>query len=319
MRTRFLLTALKILFSGGLLYWLIHDLELKQVGLVIADANVGLLSLAFMMFFLGYLITAFRWRMLLSAQGVHARIGFLVQSFMVAIFFNNLLPSTIGGDIVRVYDSWRLGNSRSGAASVVIVDRLMGLLALASYALITVMTAKQLADLIPALPALVLGAALGVGGLAWFVFFAPRRLYQSLEQCLDRRTTQPWRIIAKIASAFSAFRGRRGLLVRAFGLSLLLQLNVIVHFIIVSRALGIDIPVLAMFTMIPLSIFVTMLPVSINGIGLREGVFVFFFSAYGIDAVEAIAFAWMALGFVMLQGVIGGILFAARGESKQLS
>jgi len=318
-RTRFLLTALKILFSSGLLYWLIHDLELKQVGLVIADANVGLLSLAFMMFFLGYLITAFRWRMLLSAQGVHARIGFLVQSFMVAIFFNNLLPSTIGGDIVRVYDSWRLGNSRSGAASVVIVDRLMGLLALASYALSTVLTAKQLADLVPALPALVLGAALAVGGLAWFVFFAPRRLYQSLEQYLDRRTTQPWRIIAKIASAFSAFRGRRDLLVRAFGLSLLLQLNVIVHFIIVSWALGIDIPVLAMFTIIPLSIFVTMLPVSINGIGLREGVFVFFFSAYGIDAVEAIAFAWIALGFVMLQGVIGGILFATRGESKQLS
>ncbi len=319
MRTRFLLTALKILFSGGLLYWLIHDLELKQVGLVIADANVGLLSLAFMMFFLGYLITAFRWRMLLSAQGVHARIGFLVQSFMVAIFFNNLLPSTIGGDIVRVYDSWRLGNSRSGAASVVVVDRLMGLLALASYALITVMAARQLADLVPALPALVLGAALAVGGLTWFVFFAPLRLYQNLEQYLDRRTTQPWRIIAKIASAFSAFRGRRDLLVRAFGLSLLLQLNVIVHFIIVSRALGIDIPVLAMFTMIPLSIFVTMLPVSINGIGLREGVFVFFFSAYGIDAVEAIAFAWIALGFVMLQGVIGGILFATRGESKQLS
>ena len=115
------------------------------------------------------------------------------------------------------------------------------------------------------------------------------------------------------------FSGRRDLLVRAFGLSLLLQLNVIVHFIIVSRALGIDIPVLAMFTVIPLSIFVTMLPVSINGIGLREGVFVFFFSTYGIDAVEAIAFAWIALGFVMLQGVIGGILFAARGERKQLS
>ncbi|MBT7517082.1 MAG: flippase-like domain-containing protein [Acidiferrobacteraceae bacterium] len=319
MRTRFLLTALKILFSGGLLYWLIHDLELKQVGLVIADANIGLLSLAFMMFFLGYLITALRWRMLLSAQGVHARIGFLVQSFMVAIFFNNLLPSTIGGDVVRIYDSWRLGNSRSGAASVVIVDRLTGLLALASYALITVIAARQLADLVPALPALVLGATLAVGGLAWFVFFAPRQLYRSLEQYLDRRTTQPWRIIAKIASAFSMFSGRRDLLVRAFGLSLLLQLNVIVHFIIVSRALGIDIPVLAMFTVIPLSIFVTMLPVSINGIGLREGVFVFFFSAYGIDAVEAIAFAWIALGFVMLQGVIGGILFAARGENKQPS
>ena len=148
---------------------------------------------------------------------------------------------------------------------------------------------------------------------------APRRLYRSLEQYLDRQTTQPWHIIAKITSAFSLFSGRRDLLVRAFGLSLLLQLNVIVHFIIISRALGIDIPVLAMFTVIPLSIFVTMLPVSINGIGLREGVFVFFFSAYGIDAVEAIAFAWIALGFVMLQGVMGGVLFAARGESKQPS
>ena len=59
-----------------------------------------------------------------------------------------------------------------------------------------------------------------------------------------------------------------------------------------------------------------MLPVSINGIGLREGVFVFFFSAYGIGTVEAVAFAWVALGFVILQGIMGGILFATRTEAK---
>ena len=316
MRTQFLPTTAKVLVSGTVLFWIIHDLELKQVALVIAEADALLLLLAFLMFFLGYLITAFRWRLLLSAQGVSARIGFLVRSFIVAIFFNNLLPSTIGGDIVRVYDSWRLGNSRSGAASVVIVDRLMGLLALASYALVTVISAWELAGLVPALPALVLGATLAVGSLAWFVFFAPRRLYQALEKYHAPGTAPPWRILAKIASAFSVFSGRRDLLGRAFGLSLLLQLNVIIHFIIVSRALGIDIPVLAMFTVIPLSIFVTMLPVSINGIGLREGVFVFFFSAYGIGAVEAVAFAWVALGFVILQGIMGGILFATRTEAK---
>ena len=87
-----LLLCLKIFFSTGLILWITHNVPLEQVWLVIADAHVALLFFAFSLFFVGYFITAFRWRMLIRAQGGDAPVLYLVRSFMVAIFFNNFLP-----------------------------------------------------------------------------------------------------------------------------------------------------------------------------------------------------------------------------------
>jgi len=306
----------KLAISAALLYWVLRDLDIEAIVQHLSEANQVWLAIAFLMFFIGYLITALRWRMLLRAYGSSARITYLVQSFMVGIFFNNLLPSTIGGDAVRMYDTWRLGNSKSGAASVVLVDRLMGLLALTAYSLVTVFFAGELIQSVTTLPLLVLGATSILTILAWIIFLAPRTSLERIASLSEMIWPGLGRITTKITSALSAFHGRKALLLRAFGLSLLLQLNVIIHFIIVARAMGIDVPPVAMFTIIPLSILLMMLPVTINGIGLRESVFVFFLGAYGVSANEAVAFAWVALGFVIIQGGLGGIVFLMRREAR---
>ena len=77
--------------------------------------------------------------MLISIHGLNPPLGVLVQSFMVGIFFNNLLPSTIGGDVSRMYDVWRLGRDKSSAVSVVLVDRLLGVIALVLWAAVAVL------------------------------------------------------------------------------------------------------------------------------------------------------------------------------------
>lgn len=312
----FIFTAGKIALSAGLLFWILRNLDISTVLLHLKAANCFWLGIAFAMFFLGYLLTALRWRMLLKAQGISAPLGFLIKSFMVGIFFNNLLPSTIGGDAVRVYDSWRLGNSKSRATSVVVVDRLMGLVALALYCLATVLFAGELIQSIATLPWLVMSAAIGLATVVWGIFLAPQPFFLWLENRSIALSPSLGRILQKIGAAFSPFRGKRSLLLRAFGLSLLLQLNVIIHFIIVTWALGIDVPPVAMFTIIPLSIFIMMLPITINGIGLREGVFVLFLAAYGVPASEAVALAWVALGFIIIQGLLGGLVFLIRRESR---
>ena len=87
-----------------------------------------------------------------------------------------------------------------------------------------------------------------------------------------------------------------------------------IHFIFLTRALGINVPIEAMFFIIPVAIFVMMLPVSINGIGLRETVFVFLFSLFGVPHIEALALAWLAYSFSLAQGILGGMVFAVRRE-----
>jgi len=311
-----LLTLIKVLVSAGLVYWILRNSNLTEIWNSIRNANFALLIFAFCMFYAGYFITALRWKTLLHAQGVDAPLFYLVKSFMVAVFFNNFLPSTIGGDLMRMYDSYRMGGSKAGAVSVIFIDRLFGVTALLSYALIAILLSSAVRAQIPFLW---LWVALAIGGAAIFayvVFGSPAWLFDRVFALKEDRLGMPVRLLKKFMNAFQAFKGRKDILAKALGLSFLLQLNVIFHFIVLTWALHIDIPPLAMFIIIPIAAILMMVPISINAIGVREAVFVYFFSLFGVASEPAVAFAWIAFGFVILQGVVGGIVFALRKNRK---
>ena len=185
------------------------------------------------MFFVGYLITALRWKILLATQGANPKIGFLIRSIMVGTFFNNLLPSTIGGDIIRIYDTRQLGINRSSATSVIIIDRLMGLLALSLFVLTTVLFSHEIVRIIPNLPILVVACVLILVLITLLIFKSPEWIHTDIESLEGQHSFL--RILAKkIAKAFLIFNGRHEIFLQAFLLSLLLQFNIIVHFVVVS-------------------------------------------------------------------------------------
>ncbi len=301
--------GLKIAVSAALIYWILKDANFRQIFATISAANKPLLVLAFSTFFVGYLLTALRWRLLLSAQGVVAPLGYLFRSFMVAMFFSNFLPSTMGGDGFRMYVSWRLGKSKSRAASVIFVDRLLGLLALAVLAVIGMMFATPLTEALPALPLWITALVGGAAVLAYMIFRPPEALLRYSVGAHDSIPGVFQRLIAKIVDAFNLFKGRHDVLWRAMLMSFALQTAVVIHYYIVSMALGFNVPFSAFFLFVPVAIVVMMLPISINGIGVREGIFALLLSAYGIDSDAAIAMAWVAYGFVLLQGLLGGLMF----------
>jgi len=313
----YILTVIaKLLVSGGLLYWLLKDAEFSVIFDTIKQANPWLLALAFCMYFLGYFITASRWQTLLRSQGYDAPLLQLVRSFMVALFFSNFLPSTIGGDIVRMYDSWKIMRNKSEAFAVIFIDRFFGITALFCYALVALLFMHQATELVPALrPILIAGFILAVVFI--FIVFSRADYLSARSEAWQGQHPNPvFRLLGKLLRAFAVYSGKITTLIKVFMLSLLLQLNVILHFIIITYALGIDVPVVAMFVIIPVATVVMMLPVSINGIGLREAVFVLFFGLFGVSGDQAIAFAWVAYGFVLVQGLLGGLVFAIRLQSR---
>ena len=306
---RALVLPLKLAVSAGLIYVILRGVALEAVWRALGRADPWLLALAFAMFFLGYGITAWRWRILLAAQGVQAPLGYLVRSFMVAIFFNNFLPSTIGGDAVRVYDSWRAGGGKARAVAVVFTDRLFGMSALLLLATLALWWAPPAVAGLAGLRGFLALALLGVGGLL-VAFFRGLGL-----PWLERWRRHPGlagRVLDRLAEAVAAFRGRRDVVAKALGLSLLLQANVILHYLLIGWALHLPVPWPAYFLIVPIAILTMMLPVSINGIGVREGVFVFLLGLYGVARPEALALAWIAFGFVLAQGVLGGVVYALR-------
>lgn len=312
-KSGYLLTvSVKLLISGGLLYWLLKDAEFSVIFETIRHANPWLLGLAFCMFFLGYFITAFRWQTLLRSQGHDAPLMPLVRSFMVALFFNNFLPSTIGGDVIRMYDSWKIMRKKSEAFAVIFIDRFFGITALLCYALIALLLMQRVADMVPVLRPVLIAAFLFAAVVIFVVFSKAGYLAPKAEAWQEGHPNPVLRLVGKLLRAFAVYSGKTTTLVKVFVLSLLLQLNVILHFTVIALALGIDVPLIAMFVIIPVATVVMMLPVSINGIGLREAVFVLFFGIFGVTNDQSIAFAWVAYSFVLVQGLLGGLVFAVR-------
>ena len=313
------LIAFKVLVSVGLITWLLSRADLGQIWQTIRAANYGLLVLAFLVFFIGYVLSARRWQILLAALGVPARLFTLVQSFSIAILFNNFLPSTIGGDAYRMYDSFRLGAGKSRAIAVVFIDRVIGLSALILLAFTVSLFAGEVAAQIPLLRLFLAGAMFGILLLAWIVFGSGGKVLMRLTSGHSRPMKVLHGIMGKLYYGFHLFEGRSDVMFRAVGLSLLLQINVVIHCLLITKALQIEVPVLAMFIIIPLSYLIMTAPISINGIGLRESVFVFFFGLYGVAPEQALAFSFVSFGMIIAQGVVGGIVLMFRRKMDPTS
>jgi len=272
------ITIIKILISAALIYWILRGTNFKEILFAIGSANFLLVMTSFSLHFIGFYVSAVRWKLLLNAQGIETRISYLIKSYIVSSFFNNLLPSTVGGDTIRAYDSYKAGKSKSGAVAVIFVDRFLGLFALMIFALVTAFLASEIISRIPYLFLWIILGFLLMTLIIWIIFFPSKKLSHLVSKIKIPFSAKLQRILEKIIEAFWIFKGQKKVLFKVLGLSLILQVNVIIYYFIISVALNFSVPYYYFFLIVPLSIFIMMLPISINGIGLRESAFFFTFT-----------------------------------------
>jgi len=306
------LFILKAFISLLLILWILRNTNVSEIFRAIRGVNFYLIVIAYSLLFVGHYLSTLRWKTLLQAQGFHASVAHLFKSYMIGIFFNNLLPSTIGGDTSRAYDSWKIGKSKGKAVAVIFVDRFFGLFALLLFALSSLLFSSKLTQNLPFLNFWLIAGAMGMGLIVWVIFMPSLKIVRLIE-AFNIPFSKPIKIILeKIIKSFLSFKGNKKALLKALLLSVLLQINVIIHYYLIAEALGFDIAFHNFFLIIPISLFLMMIPISINGIGIRENIFAFFFTILGTQRVDAVALAWIAYGFVIIQGIIGGIIYALR-------
>ncbi|MBD3305619.1 hypothetical protein GF339_04500, partial [candidate division KSB3 bacterium] len=120
--------------------------------------------------------------------------------------------------------------------------------------------------------------------------------------------------LKQIYDALCIYKRNRRVMLIAFLLALLLQINVIVHYYFIAYALELAVPLMYFFLIIPVVTVVLMVPIFINGIGGREAAYVFLLGVFGVTPSEAIAFSWIAFGMILVQGIAGGIVYALRRD-----
>ena len=309
-RGRRVLLTVKILVSTGLLAWILSRAGLADIALAMAGAALPLLLAAYALDILGLGISIARWRLLLRTHAPPPPWRFLLQSYLVAVFFNNLLPSTVGGDASRAYDCYRASGGNHQTVSSVVVDRLLGLVVLMLFALIGLPFATGFAQRLPALATWLelglVGLLAGVG----LIFFGRASL--RLHRLLLHLPTRLGRFIVSVWSAFGSYGGQWRTLLKAFALSVMLQANVVLFFILIAWALRLDVPASSFFLIVPLATFVTMLPISVNGIGLRENALAAMLAWYGVAVADAVALAWLVYLSSLMFGLVGAIVYTLR-------
>jgi uncharacterized protein (TIRG00374 family) len=308
------LLAMKVTVSLVLLGYLFATSDLGALEERVRTADLLLLFAAAVCYVVMLALATWRWQLLLEALGVVAPLRHLTASYLVATFFNNFLPSNIGGDIVRVRDGSRFTGSTTSSLAVVGIDRILGLGALwVLGAIAFVFAGSELRELAGARAVLLgLGAVFVVLGTLFFRPGIARRL-----MALSRLNAIDWarQRFEVVQAAVHSYRAQVSTVWLAFAASLALQALVVVYFFAIARALRIPLSVSAAFLMVPLCTLLQAVPISFNGWGLREGLFALYFSQVGLPRESALAFSLTGAGLIILLSLSGAVVWMARGPT----
>ncbi len=296
---------------GGLAaVFVLSRAKLPEIGRAFRGADWLLLALSFSLHALGLFFSAYRWQILARAQGDVIPLGFLAKSYLIGKFFNTFLPTSFGGDVVRIWDGSKYSTSVVKSSAIVVVERMTGVIVLFLFALIASLGRLDMAGRVPFIGA---AMALGLAGLAAVgLFFLPatgRALGRGPGRGVFRKVKDKALLFRE---AVLAYRHQPRPFLRAMGWAVLLQLNVILYFILIGKALDLPIPAFDYFIFIPLVLLVQMLPVTINGLGIREGAYVAIFAFYGLSSSVALSYAFVDLAYSLVIGAAGAVLYLTR-------
>ena len=301
-----LLWTLKILVSGGLLAVLLARVDLARLWHLSRTASIGWLAAALFVYFIGIVVSVWRWGLLLDAQHVTVRFATRLKSFLVATFFNNFLPSNIGGDVIRIRDTAGPAGSKTLATTVVLVDRGLGLLGLVFVAASgATLAARMSAAIGPMAPGLLWGALAAAIALAAPVVLLPHGIAKLLRPL--RAIHQEWveERIERLTSALARFRDEPKALAACFAGAIVVQTLIVGFYWAIAVALNLHVPLAHLAIVVPMSLVVQMLPMSVNGFGVREATFGFYFTRLGQPLESALALSFIGAALIMIFSTSG--------------
>jgi uncharacterized protein (TIRG00374 family) len=305
------LVGVKVAVSLALLAYLFSITDLAALEDRVRSADLLLLAAAVGAYVAMLALATWRWQVLLEGLGVAAPLRRLTASYLVATFFNNFLPSNIGGDVVRVRDGSRITGSTAASLAVVGIDRILGFGALYVLAAAAFVLGGPVVRGFAGARVVLAGLALLFGALA-YIFFRPGTARAMMSVSRLNRIAWIREQFEAAQGAVHAYRARMRTVWLAFAASLALQALAVWYYVAVARALRIPLSASAAFLMVPLCSLLQAVPVSFNGWGLREGLFTVYFGQVGLPKESALAFSLVGAGLVVLLSLSGAIAWMGR-------
>jgi uncharacterized protein (TIRG00374 family) len=305
-----LLLAAEVVVSLLLFGWLFRRIQWAQIGPALGQADPRWVTAAALVLLASHLLASYQWERLLAAAGIELPFWKVTAYYLVGQFFNNFLPANVGGDFVRTLDASRTGSSRANAVSTVILDRLIGTAALGGVAVVSTLPAINRYHLAAAYAGVVV---FFVGSVVMLRAMLEPRVLAALERMLAKiglARLSP--SLDRLSGSLVEFRNRKRLLLELLSVATVVQIMRIGVHILFARALGLHVAAAYFFLFVPLLAVIVSLPISLNGIGVREGAGILLFGMVGLNRASAFALQFGTYLVAVGVSLIGGLVFLAR-------
>ncbi len=298
---QFAFTILKAALSIGLLGFLLYRIDLQILLKQLGRLRLEWVLIFFLCAFMAALLNAWKWGVLLRIWQIKQRYFALLEWTLVGLFFNNVLPTGFGGDLMRLYASGKTSGDARRSLAAIFYDRLFSFVALVLLGVLALVFVRE------PMPMLwLIYAVVGTLLLVLFLMTSLPFLAHLTAQIPFLKRGSSWLERMQIP------RGHKGRLGWALALSAGMQILVVFAHLATLEALGLTVPIGDLFIFIPLIFLVVALPISINGIGLREMLFSLLFSRSGLQQGEAVAFSLTYFGLYLLFSLVGGVVYAGQ-------
>ncbi len=308
-------TLVKIAISGVILYALFSKINLRVFwDTATSVPPYAVVAVAFL--FIGaQSLSTLRWAIILK-KDMDVSYLRLLSIYFIGMFFNNFLPTMVGGDLVKGYFLYKSSQRGDVAFASIFMDRYSGF------------TALMVVTAIALVPGYALIKGTGLGG--FFMLLLGGFVCSSLIIWVGPLHSWAMRILAKVHfyginkkidtfyNVLMGYKGHPDVLVKTFVCSLFVQVGVIVGHYFLGRHLGMDVGIGYFFLFIPLTTVVAMLPISLAGLGIREGAFIFFFTRAGATKEQAITLSLMWFAIMAIVSIVGGVEYLRIGGRRRM-
>jgi len=275
-------------FSNVIWWWVVAKLLLSLSGLVLASI---------------------RWKILLSGQDISVPLFPLIQRFWIARFWGKFLPGQFGGDLYRIFAPWGVQRNTTAVGSSVLFDRIAGLIGLMVF--LTIMSliefglVRQLGlGLLPIVSILVT--------LFMVLLVVTQRPIGWMRKLTARVPVARIKVVADdLLNSTRVYTDKKGTILGTVLISMAYLALTVTGTYIGFLALQVDVPLSTVFFLTLLINIISLIPISINAWGLREGAFVLFFTQVGVTSPEALSVALLGRALGAFRAFVGGILYLA--------
>jgi len=305
--------VLRVIISLSLLSFLLWNMRGHFSGIAgtLASTNLSVFGLATGLFMCTVLVISNRLKLFLAGEGLTVSYIRVVQLTYIGYFFNNFMPTAVGGDIVKAYYAYKYTGEAAKSFVSVFMDRFIGLLSFVLIAAVALLFSWETIDM--ALKRAVLLFALS--GITIFMFALNEGFAKIALNLLSR--LRLWRLGEKISKAYRAvheYKNRKPLIGGTIALSVFSQSIYFLAVYMAARSLGTPIPVKDIFIIMPVVSVITMLP-SLGGLGLREGAIVVLFSPI-IGRENAFSVSVLVLAILLLTSLIGALIYLSAAQFR---